>query len=168
MPGPGLGGPGGQGHLASPCALASSKHGSSMTQTSVMVALSGCVPAVKEKLHGLLWSNHGIKQCQVPQNVLVSASSPKDSREGKSASTSFFFFLTVLGLPCCLQAFSSCGARVSHFGVFLVAEHGQAGSAVAPQHVESTQTRDWTRVPCLWRQILNHWTTRLSPAFTSW
>ena len=42
----------------------------------------------------------------------------------------------------------------------LVIEHGQVGSAVAPQHVESSQTRDWTRVPCLWRQILNHCTTR--------
>ena len=82
----------GQEHLASPCALSSSQHGSSGTQTSVMVAFSGSVPAVKEKLHGLLWSNHGIKQGQVPQNVLVSASSPKDSREGESASTSLFFF----------------------------------------------------------------------------
>ena len=31
---------------------------------------------------------------------------------------------------------------------------------VALWHVESSQTRDWTRVPCLGRQILNHWTTR--------
>ena len=37
----------------------------------------------------------------------------------------------------------------------------------APQHVESSQTRDGTRVPCLGRWILNHWTTRevLSPSF---
>ena len=108
----------GQGHLASPHAPASSQHGSSETQTSVLVALSGSVPAVKEKLHGLLWSNHGIKQCQVPQNVLVSASSPKDSGEGESASTSFLFILTVLALPCCSQAFSGCGARMSHCGGF--------------------------------------------------
>ena len=35
--------------------------------------------------------------------------------------------------------FSSCGAR-----------------AVAPQHVESSWTRDWTHVPCIGRQILIH------------
>ena len=31
---------------------------------------------------------------------------------------------------------------------------------MAPRHVESSQTRDWTRDPCIGRQILNHWTTR--------
>ena len=31
---------------------------------------------------------------------------------------------------------------------------------VAPQHVESSQTRDWTGVPCIDRQILTHCTTR--------
>ena len=31
---------------------------------------------------------------------------------------------------------------------------------VAPRHVESSQTRDQIRVPCIGRQILNHWTTR--------
>ena len=30
---------------------------------------------------------------------------------------------------------------------------------VAQQHVESSGTRDWTHVPCVSRQILNHWTT---------
>ena len=34
---------------------------------------------------------------------------------------------------------------------------------VAPWQVESSQTRDQTRVPCLGRQILNHWTTREVP-----
>ena len=28
--------------------------------------------------------------------------------------------------------------------------------------MESSQTRDWTHVPCIGRQILNHWTTRKS------
>ena len=32
--------------------------------------------------------------------------------------------------------------------------------SVAPRHVGSSQTRDQTRVPCIGRQILNHWTTR--------
>ena len=30
----------------------------------------------------------------------------------------------------------------------------------APRHVGSSQTRDRTLVPCIVRQILNHWTTR--------
>ena len=31
---------------------------------------------------------------------------------------------------------------------------------VALRHVEFSQTRDQTCVPCIGRQILNHWTTR--------
>ena len=31
---------------------------------------------------------------------------------------------------------------------------------VAPVHVEFSWTRDQTRVPCICRRILNHWTTR--------
>ena len=31
---------------------------------------------------------------------------------------------------------------------------------VALRHVESSQTRDQTRVPCIGRWILNHWTTK--------
>ena len=33
-------------------------------------------------------------------------------------------------------------------------------SHCAPQHMESSWTRDLTCVPCIGRQILNHWTTR--------
>ena len=33
-------------------------------------------------------------------------------------------------------------------------------SLVVRQHMESSQTRDQTRVPCTGRRILNHWTTR--------
>ena len=33
----------------------------------------------------------------------------------------------------------------------------------APQHVESARTRDQTHVPCIGRQILNHWTQQGSP-----
>ena len=33
-------------------------------------------------------------------------------------------------------------------------------SLVDPWHVESSQTRDHTHVPCTGRQILNHWTTK--------
>ena len=34
---------------------------------------------------------------------------------------------------------------------------------VAPKHVESSPTRDQTHVPCIGKQILNHWTTREVP-----
>ena len=30
---------------------------------------------------------------------------------------------------------------------------------VTLRHVESSQTRDWTHVPCIGRQMLHHWTT---------
>ena len=38
---------------------------------------------------------------------------------------------------------------------------------VAPWHVESSQTRDQNCVPCIGKQVLNHWTTRevLNPIF---
>ena len=31
---------------------------------------------------------------------------------------------------------------------------------VAPNHAESSRTRNCTHVPCIGRQILNHWITR--------
>ena len=45
----------------------------------------------------------------------------------------------VAGHRLLLGGFSSCGVQ-----------------ARAPQHVESSQTRDWTRVPCTGRRILIH------------
>ena len=36
---------------------------------------------------------------------------------------------------------------------------------VAPQHVESSRIRDWTRVPCIGRWILNHCATREVPLY---
>jgi len=80
-----------------------------------------------------------------------------------------WLFLAVLGL-CCGQ-FSLVTVSESHslavVGVFLVV----VASLVAErdfralgfsclQLVESSQTRDRTRVPCIGRQILYHWTTR--------
>ena len=54
----------------------------------------------------------------------------------------------------------------------LVAEHELSSwwvVSVAPQYVGnfSSPTRDWTRVPCIRRQILNHWTTREVPVILS-
>ena len=37
---------------------------------------------------------------------------------------------------------------------------------VAPRHVESSRTRDQTRVTCIDERTLNHWTNRAFPSFT--
>ena len=104
-----------------------------------------------------------------------------------------YLFLAVLGLRCCMRAFSSCSERrllfVAVRGLLiavasLAAEHRlqvcrlqqlwlmssrvqaqQLGHTdlVAPRHVGSSQTRARTRVPCIGRQILNHCATREAP-----
>ena len=101
-------------------------------------------------------------------------------------------FLAALGLHCCTWAFPSCSERKLLFVVVhglliavasLVAEQGSrhAGFSscgtwaqhlwltglVAPQHVGSSRTRDWTHVPCIGRRILNHWATREVPQNTT-
>ena len=53
---------------------------------------------------------------------------------------------------------SSCGGCVSHCGGFSCCREGLGLSCL--QLVESSQTRDRTRVPCIGRWILYHWTTR--------
>ena len=88
--------------------------------------------------------------------------------------------MAVLGLRFCARAFSSCGK----WGPLFIAVRGpliiaasrcgaQAPDAqtqqlwltglVAPRHVGSSQTRFWTRIPCIGRQILNHCATREAP-----
>ena len=47
--------------------------------------------------------------------------------------------------------FSSCS---------MWAQQLQCTELVAPWHLRSSQTRDWTHVPCISRQILYHWPTR--------
>ena len=39
--------------------------------------------------------------------------------------------------------------------------------SAAPWYVESSQSRDWTHVPCTGRWILNHWTSREVPEYVS-
>ena len=41
--------------------------------------------------------------------------------------------------------------------------HSWPTGLAALQHVESSWTRDRTRVPCIGRQILNHWTSQENP-----
>ena len=87
-------------------------------------------------------------------------------------------FLAFLCLCCHTQAFSSLGeqgllsnsgVRASHCCDFsfcgawaLECKPSSCGAQalVAPQHVQSPQTRNQTHVPCVGRQILNHRTTR--------
>ena len=89
-----------------------------------------------------------------------------------------YLFLIAWGLHCCAWAFSGCGDRellpsrgawVSHCGVFSCGRARAVGmgaqqlwhtGSADPQHVGSPRTRDWTRVPCIHRRILNQWTTR--------
>ena len=98
------------------------------------------------------------------------------SRNYHRASTSIFFaaavvtaFSVVRGLRWAralwLQTAAAalhCSAQGSH------CEHGLQGmrgsgvwhTGLVASRVESSQTRDRTRFPCIGRHILNHWTTR--------
>ena len=87
-----------------------------------------------------------------------------------------YLLLAVLGLHCCVRVFSSCDqwglllqfTRASHCGGFPCggAWALSEGSAVvltglvAPQHVESSWSRDWARVPCIGKSTLHQSTTR--------
>ena len=51
--------------------------------------------------------------------------------------------------------FGSCRSRVHTSGSITL----WCVDSVALQHVESSRTRNRTRVPCIDRRILNHWTT---------
>ena len=96
------------------------------------------------------------------------------------------YFLAVPRLPFCMQAFSSsggwgpfsnCSAQASlctglsccrvralgHLGLGSYGTRAQQSwhrSWFAPRHMASSQTRDWTDVPCTVRWTLNHWNTR--------
>ena len=89
-----------------------------------------------------------------------------------------YLFMAVLGLRFCARAFSSCGKRGPLFiavrGPLTIAASTCCGAQapdaqaqqlwltglVALRHVGSSQTRTWTCVPCIGRQILNHCATR--------
>ena len=71
-----------------------------------------------------------------------------------------YLFLAALGLHCCLQAFSSCGARVSHFGVFSCCRARAGRLSGCPKACAIYPDQGLNPCPFPWRQILNHWTTR--------
>ena len=92
-----------------------------------------------------------------------------------------YLFMVVLGLRCYAWAFSSCSEQgyspcraqasprsgFSCWGARALGAQAQQlrrMGLAALRHVGSSQTRDWTHVPCISRQILNHWTTREAPA----
>ena len=107
------------------------------------------------------------------------------------------YFLAALGLHCCPQAFFSCGEQGNYFLV-VQASHCSGFSCcgaqalehqasvvvalglyaqtrklwhmglVAPQHMESSWTRDRTCISCTGRLILNHWTTREVLTINTW
>ena len=66
-----------------------------------------------------------------------------------------------LAMPGLLTAVASLAAECMLFSV-LAQKLGHMG-LVAPQHVESSYTRDQIHVPCIGRRILIHFTTRELP-----
>ena len=97
-----------------------------------------------------------------------------------------YLFTVATGLLCCVRAFSSHGEQgllpscsgflllwlrslqSSGSRVYRLQQMRHAGSVVVPhRHVGYSWTRDWTRVSCIDRWILNHWATREAPGFDS-
>ena len=52
-----------------------------------------------------------------------------------------YLFLAVLGLCCCVRAFSSCGELASHCSGFLLQNMGAQASAVAAHRLSSYSPR---------------------------
>ena len=79
----------------------------------------------------------------------------------------FYLFLAALGLYWFAQAFSACGEWGLLFTAVFGLQWWEYTGLAAPRHVESAQTRDWTRVPYIGRHILIHCATKGSPSFFS-
>ena len=88
-----------------------------------------------------------------------------------------YLFMALLSLPCSVwtsfhwrQAGATLHCNVWALGVKSFSSYGlQAQSLwctglVAPQHVESSRSRDRTHVPCVGRRILIHCTTKEVPS----
>ena len=73
-------------------------------------------------------------------------------------NTFVYFFLTALGLCYCMQPFSAAACGLEGMGSVVV-------QLIVPQHVASCQTRRQTRVLCIGRWVLHHWTTRKVKTF---
>ena len=102
---------------------------------------------------------------------LIEANNPVDVQGYFLFLKYYLLFLAALGLCFHERAFFSCRegrllsgcsgffccrAQALGWAVSVVVTHGLSCS----MHVESSQTRDQTCVPCITTWILNHWTTR--------
>ena len=65
------------------------------------------------------------------------------------------------------QALGVWASGVAAYGLCSAGSELWCTGLAASQHVGSSRTRDRTGVPCIARQILNHWTTREAPIFLS-
>ena len=89
----------------------------------------------------------------------------------------YFLFLVVLGLHCCARGLSliaewellylQCAGFSLRWLLLLLSMGSRAWAQqswrtglVALRHVGSSRTRDRTRIPCIGKWFLNHWTTR--------
>ena len=79
---------------------------------------------------------------------------------------SYFWLCCVIVDACGLSLVAVSGVTLcctkwaSHYSGFSYCAAQVLWGWVAPWHVESSQIRDWPRVPCIARQTLKHWTTR--------
>ena len=87
---------------------------------------------------------------------LVAASRGYSSLRCMGFSLQWLLLLRSTGSRC--VGFSSCGTW---------AQQLWRTGLVAPRHVGYSRTRDWTRVPCIGRRILNHCATREVPDYFS-
>ena len=64
-----------------------------------------------------------------------------------------------------IKIFGCIKSLFQYVGSFVVAGGAGGGGLVASRHVGdlNSSTRDRTRVPCIGRWILSHWTTRAAP-----
>ena len=94
------------------------------------------------------------------------------SLERTTVNILFFFFWLRWVFVAARELLSSCSAQASHGSGSSCWGARQLGSRACrlqqlwcsdlfvPQHVEPSQVRNWTYVPFIDRQMLNHWTTR--------
>ena len=84
---------------------------------------------------------------------------------GSSLLRAGFLSLWWAGVPLYLLTSRYAGSHCSSFScgaqaLGCMGFSSRSAWAYYPWHVGSSQTRDWTCVPCISRQILNQWTTR--------
>ena len=100
----------------------------------------------------------------VPGLSLVVASRGHSSM--RCTGFSLWWLLLLWSIGSRHMGFSSCGVQAQQLwlmGCRAQAQELWRTGLVALQHVRSSRTRPWTRVPCIGRRILNHCATREVP-----